>query len=121
MWGTTDYLKKGSLSPPYENDEYAVYSNIYQLIKLKFPSVKVLTNGKFGISNGGSIIIRGTSSISLSSPALYVVNGTIVDDISYIQPNNVKSINILSSTEGVIRYGGDAKNGVVVIKTKSDI
>ncbi len=103
------------------NESFSIYSNIFELIKAKFPSVRIATTGAFGISEGGSVFIRGRSSILDSGEALYVVDGTVVSDISHIQPNNVKLINILSSTEAVVRFGGDAKNGVVVIRTKSDL
>lgn len=97
--------------------DYGKYKDIYEVIKAKFPTVMV-TSGDYTNSQKKYIYPRGRSSIMIDSYAILVVNGIIVDDISHIQPNDIKSIRILSSTEGVVRYGGIAKNGVVVIKTR---
>lgn len=96
--------------------DYGKYSDIYDVIKAKFPTVFV-TSMDYSNSNKRLIYPRGRSSIMNTAAAMLVVNGTVVDDISYLQPNDVKSIRILSSVEGVVRYGSEAKCGVVVIKT----
>tara|TARA_R100001369_G_scaffold3117_3_gene10045 strand:+ start:3680 stop:6658 length:2979 start_codon:yes stop_codon:yes gene_type:complete len=75
------------------------------------------------VSNGGSpgaastITIRGISTNGDSRP-LILVDGTIVEDLSVINPNDIETINILKdATAGI--YGVRAANGVILITTKS--
>ncbi|HAG15560.1 MAG TPA: hypothetical protein DCG69_03415 [Bacteroidales bacterium] len=85
------------------------YSTIYDMIKGEVPGVVV---------NGNSIVIRGLSSINLSSEPLYVVNGSPISNIADISPNDVKSISVLKGSSAAI-YGARGANGVIVIVLKS--
>lgn len=85
------------------------YTTIYDMIKGEVPGVAV---------NGNSIIIRGVSSINLSSEPLYVVNGSPVSSIADISPNDVKSISVLKGSSAAI-YGARGANGVIIITLKS--
>ncbi len=85
------------------------YATIYDMIKGEVPGVVV---------NGNSIVIRGLSSINLSSEPLYVVNGSPVSSISDISPNDVKSISVLKGSSAAI-YGSRGANGVILIRLKS--
>ncbi len=68
----------------------------------------------------GNIRIRGVSSNSSSaSDPLYIVDGLQVSDLSAVDPQNVKSIEILKDAASAAIYGAQAGNGVVVITTKS--
>lgn len=75
------------------------------------------------VSNSGSpgaastISIRGISTNGDSRP-LILVDGTVVEDLSVINPNDIDTINILKdATAGI--YGVRAANGVILITTKS--
>ena len=95
-----------------DNDDidFSIYSNMYDLIRGRFPNVQV---------TGNEIIIRGRSSINLSNSALIVVDGIVVsnDYLSTLPPNNVKSIDILKDASSAA-YGSRGANGVVIIETK---
>ncbi|MDD3479025.1 MAG: DUF4139 domain-containing protein [Paludibacteraceae bacterium] len=67
-----------------------------------------------------SIRIRGTGSIAESLP-LYVLDGEIVsaDYAQSINPNAIKSIEILKDDQAEAQYGSEGKNGVIKIATKS--
>lgn len=93
------------------NEDFAQFSNIFELIKGRFPGVQVVGGG-----SEPEVIIRGLSSIMLSSCALYVVNGQVVNSISSISPSHVKSINVIKDGSASI-YGSRGANGVVVIET----
>jgi TonB-dependent SusC/RagA subfamily outer membrane receptor len=95
-------------SAPKSMDDYANYTNVYDLISRKFPHVTF---------EGTNIIVRGKNSMQGSNAALLVINGTIVNDISHIQPVEIKSINLLKGPSATI-YGSRGANGVVVIRTK---
>jgi len=63
------------------------------------------------------IRIRGISSNSGSSP-LYIVDGMQVRSISFIEPNNIESMEVLKDAASAAIYGAQAGNGVVLITTK---
>lgn len=88
--------------------DFSQYRDIFELIRGRFAGVQI---------QGNEVIIRGISSINLSSCALYVVDGVVVSDISSINPSDVKSINVLKDS-GASIYGSRGANGVVVIETK---
>ncbi len=76
---------------------------------------------------GGSINIRGLSSLSLTNEPLYVVDGIPLDNngvggsrniLDFINPNDIKSIVILKDASSTAIYGSRAANGVVMITTK---
>ena len=88
------------------NPKYASYRNIYDMIRGEVAGVQV---------NGNSIRIQGASSLMLSTEPLFVVDGSVVNSISDIQPYNVKSIEILKGSSASI-YGSRGANGVILIK-----
>ncbi len=67
--------------------------------------------------DGFKVRIRGTGSINNSDP-LYIVDGVPTSDISYIDPVNVESMDILKDAASAAIYGARAANGVVLITTK---
>jgi len=87
------------------NPKYASYRTIYDMLRGEVPGVQV---------NGTSIRIQGASSLTLSTEPLFVVDGVIVNSIDNIQPQIVKSIQILKGSSAAI-YGSRGSNGVVLI------
>lgn len=63
------------------------------------------------------IKIRGTGSPNGSSP-LYVVDGFPMEDINYLSPNDIESLEILKDASATAIYGSRGANGVVLITTK---
>ena len=98
-----------------ENNEFCNYTNIFELIKGRFPGVSV-SSGQIG----GAVYIRGATSVNMSNEALYVVDGGVVSTIDYIHPCDVRSIDVLKDASAAI-YGTRGSNGVVVIQTKKGI
>jgi len=84
----------------------------------KIAGVQVLnTTGKPG--EGAEIRIRGYSSNTTGATSpLYVVDGLIVDGISYLDPQMIESIEVLKDAASAAIYGAQAGNGVVLITTK---
>jgi TonB-linked SusC/RagA family outer membrane protein len=76
------------------------------------------------VSNSGSpgaaptIRVRGYSSNGSSDP-LYIVDGLKVSDISYLDPNSIKNMEILKDAASAAIYGAEAGNGVILITTKT--
>ncbi|QZT37805.1 TonB-dependent receptor [Halosquirtibacter xylanolyticus] len=71
-------------------------------------------------SPGGNvkIRIRGANSISGNNSPLYVVDGFLGGDINNINPNDIKSIEILKDASATAVFGSRGANGVVLITTK---
>ena len=65
-----------------------------------------------------TIKIRGTGTINDADP-LYVVDGFIVDNIDYLNPNDIENVEIFKDAASSAVYGSRAANGVVSITTKS--
>lgn len=86
---------------------------MFSLIRGRFPGVQIGT----GSSGGEAIFIRGQKSMTGNNEAVYVVDGIRVADVSFVNPCEMSSIDILKDGGAAI-YGSQGANGVVVIETK---
>ena len=66
---------------------------------------------------GFDIVIRGQNSIAGGSP-LYVIDGLVVDNIDFLNPNDIEPMDILKDASSTAIYGSRGSNGVVLISTK---
>lgn len=66
-----------------------------------------------------TVRVRGTTSINNSNP-LYIVDGVPIDNggISYLNPDDIESIQVLKDAASAAIYGTRAANGVVLVTTK---
>ena len=84
----------------------------------KAAGVQVLTSsGAPGASS--SIRVRGFSSNSGNIGPLLIVDGLKVDNIQYLDPEMIESMEILKDAASAAIYGAEAGNGVVLITTKT--
>ncbi|GJM65048.1 TonB-dependent receptor [Persicobacter diffluens] len=80
-------------------------------------------NGVQVINSGGprsqpTVVIRGATTVNGSSP-LYVVDGVPMGtDISFINQNDIESMEILKDASAAAIYGTRGSNGVILITTK---
>ncbi len=84
------------------------------------PGLTVLnTSGKIGAEP--TVVIRGVGTLSNSatSKPLYVVDGVPIDNISYLNTQDIESISVLKDASSSSIYGTRAAFGVVLITTKS--
>ena len=63
------------------------------------------------------IRIRGVGTLGDASP-LYVVDGMMVDDIQFLTPEDVASIEVLKDASATAIYGSRGANGVILITTE---
>ena len=96
-----------------ENNDFCNYTDVFSLVKGKFPGVTVKSNSM----GTDGIFIRGDKSIYGDNEAIYVVDGVRVGDVSFVNPCEMATIDILKDG-GAALYGSQAANGVVVIETK---
>lgn len=66
-----------------------------------------------------SIRVRGTTSMNGSNDPLYVVDGVPVDNLKFLSPNDIESMQILKDASSASIYGSRAANGVILITTKA--
>ena len=70
-----------------------------------------------GAPGAGSVIrIRGVGTLNDASP-LFVVDGMILDDINFLNPNDIESVDILKDASAAAIYGARGANGVILITT----
>lgn len=107
----------GSLSSVSSKDfDKQPLSNANQALQGRAAGVQVTqTSG----APGGSykIRIRGANSITGSNEPLYVVDGQFID-ISAVNVNDIKSMEVLKDASSTAIYGTRGANGVVLITTK---
>lgn len=84
------------------------YLDIFDMIKSEVPGVQVV---------GTSVRLQqGTTSLSSPTETLFVVDGTIVNQIDGLIPSQVRSISLLKGSAASI-YGSRGANGVLVFTT----
>ncbi len=81
----------------------------------KVAGVQVVNTGIAG--QDPEIRIRGTNSINGYKP-LYVVDGLFNDNISFINPADIESMEILKDPSSLAIFGVRGANGVVIVTTK---
>ena len=81
----------------------------------KVAGLSVVNNGTPG--QAPDIRIRGTISIGQVHP-LYVVDGIFNDNIDYLNPNDIESIEILKDPSSLAIFGVKGATGVIAITTK---
>ncbi|MEH6659710.1 TonB-dependent receptor [Leeuwenhoekiella marinoflava] len=91
-------------------------TNPLEALQGKTPGVQITsTSGQPG--SGLNVTIRGLGSTGGNSP-LYVVDGVLTGDISYLNNADIESISILKDAASAAIYGSQASNGVVLVTTK---
>ena len=68
---------------------------------------------------GSEIRVRGYSSNSGNISPLLIVDGLKVDNIQYLDPEMIESMEVLKDAASAAIYGAQAGNGVVLITTKT--
>ncbi len=66
---------------------------------------------------GAVVRIRGTGTLNNANP-LYVVDGMLLEDASFVNPQDVESIEVLKDASATAIYGNRGANGVIIITTK---
>ncbi len=91
-------------------------SGIDQALQGRAAGVTVTSNsGQPG--SGVTMRIRGIGTVNNSDP-LYVVDGISLGNISFINPGDIESIEILKDASATAIYGSRGANGVVLINTR---
>jgi TonB-linked SusC/RagA family outer membrane protein len=90
-------------------------TNPISALQGKVAGVSISNNATPG--SAPQITIRGTGTIYGNTGPLYVVDGVWYDDITFLNPADIASINILKDASSQSIYGVRAANGVVLVTT----
>ncbi|OMP80363.1 SusC/RagA family TonB-linked outer membrane protein [[Flexibacter] sp. ATCC 35208] len=67
---------------------------------------------------GADVLIRGTRSIAGGNGPLYIIDGLQGGSMSYLNPSDIESVEVLKDASATAIYGSQGANGVVIITTK---
>lgn len=117
------YVKKSDLTGSVSQvgaekiSEFPTYE-VSQALKGRAAGVQVSQNS--GRPGGRiQVRIRGNNSMIGSNEPLYVVDGyPITGDISFLNPSDIESVDILKDASATAIYGSRGANGVVIVTTK---
>ena len=95
-------------------------TNLGKALQGAVPGLTVL-NASGNIDDDPTITIRGIGTLSNSgtSTPLYIVDGVPIDNISYLNVQDIESISVLKDAASTSIYGTRAAFGVVLITTKA--
>lgn len=65
-----------------------------------------------------TVLIRGIGSLSSGTDPLYVVDGVATNNIQYLNPYDIQSVDVLKDASAAAIYGSRGSNGVIMITTK---
>jgi len=66
------------------------------------------------------IRIRGVGTLNNSAP-IFVVDGVILDDITFLNSGDIESMEVLKDASSTAIYGSRGANGVIMVTTKSGV
>jgi len=97
--------------------ETSTYSNVQQLFQGQVPGLRA--GIATGIDGGTSLQVRGTTSLGAGTEPLIVVDGApYYGNLNSLNPNAIKSIDVLKGASAAAAYGSSAANGVIEVRTK---
>lgn len=90
-------------------------SNPLSSLQGKIAGVQIINSGRAG--SDPEIRVRGTNSINGYKP-LYIVDGLFNDNINFLNPEDIESMEILKDPSSLAIFGVRGANGVIIITTK---
>ncbi|MGQ0712895.1 MAG: SusC/RagA family TonB-linked outer membrane protein [Gemmatimonadaceae bacterium] len=90
--------------------------NVAQALQGRVAGVQVTPQS--GEPGAAAVIrIRGVGTLNNASP-LFVVDGMLLDDINFLSPNDIQSVEVLKDASATAIYGSRGANGVIIVSTK---
>ncbi len=93
--------------------------NAASALQGKVAGVNITNSGAPGSSP--KVRVRGVGTVYGDPNPLYIVDGVWFNDISFLNPSDIKSISVLKDASAESIYGIRAANGVVLVTTKNGI
>jgi TonB-linked SusC/RagA family outer membrane protein len=95
-------------------------SDVTKALQGVVPGLTIINNSG-RLNEKPTITIRGTGTLSneAKSNPLIIVDGVAMEDISYLNPNDIENVSVLKDAASTSIYGTRAAFGVILITTKS--
>src|SRR5690606_32610215 len=90
-------------------------SNVLNLLQGKVSGLSIVSSGRPG--SEPDVRIRGTNSINGVKP-VYIVDGILNDNINFLNPADIESIEVLKDPSSLAIFGVRGANGAIAITTK---
>ncbi|HLW07668.1 MAG TPA: TonB-dependent receptor [Marinilabiliaceae bacterium] len=91
-------------------------NNPIKSLQGRVPGLSVTNSGGAGASP--TVRIRGVATVNASTNPLYVVDGMFADNIDFINPNDISSVEVLKDPSSLAIFGVQGANGVIIVTTK---
>ncbi len=91
-------------------------SNPLQALQGKVAGINVAT-GSGEPGENPVVRVRGVGTLNNANP-IFVVDGVILDDVSFLNANDIESMDVLKDASATAIYGSRGANGVFIITTK---
>jgi len=91
-------------------------ATIQEVLQGQLAGVQVMSRGGQP-GTEATIMVRGISTINDNNP-LYIVDGSPLEDIEFLNPKDIESVQVLKDASASAIYGSKASNGVIIIETK---
>ena len=95
--------------------ELESYNNIIDYLRGRVPGLSIGYSDGVGMPE---ITIRGKNSINASTQPLFVVDGAQFDDIMWVNPHDIATVDVIKDGSAAM-YGVRGANGVIIITTKT--
>ncbi len=91
------------------------FRTIFEMLR-EVPGIEIKTSND---KTGGSVVIRGLSSLTNQRPPLIVIDGVIyTGDLSNINPQDVDAISVIKDAASATAFGAQGSAGVILITTQ---
>lgn len=97
----------------------AAANNPMEALQGKVPGLYVINSG--AADGTPTITLRGVSTVRASTSPLFVVDNMLTDDISWLNLNDIESIEVLKDASSTAMFGVQGANGVIIITTRKAV
>ena len=102
-----------------KSDEITKVTSLNPEQSLQGKVTGVLVTSTSGAPGDAPVVrVRGVGTFNNASP-IYVVDGVILDDISFLNSADIASMEVLKDASATAIYGSRGANGVILVTTKS--
>lgn len=118
-YGTVERREVTSAVASVDSDEFNTgnINDPAQLLQGKVAGLSIARPG--GDPNGGyNIRLRGLSTFGANAQPLVVIDGVLGGSLQSIDPNDIKSIEVLKDASAAAIYGTRGSSGVILVTTK---
>lgn len=90
-------------------------NNPISALQGKIPGLNIVNNGTPGAAP--TIRLRGVGTLNADTKPIFVVDGMIVDNIDFVNSNDIVSMEVLKDPSSLSIFGVQGANGVIIITT----